>query len=170
VVSTKPIYKNPWISVVEDKVIRPDGKSGIYTVVTLHNGVSVLPMDEEGNVYLVEQFRYALDKVSIEAVCGGIKDRETPLEAGKRELMEEAGIEAFEWKEVGFVDQLTSAVKSHGYLFVAKKLKFHNPNPDGDEKIKMFKTSFEQAMKWVDEGKITQASTIILLLKASNKY
>lgn len=66
-VSTRPIYDNPWISVREDDVIRPDGRPGIYGVVSYKNrAIGVLPVDETGDVWLVGQYRYTIDEYSWE--------------------------------------------------------------------------------------------------------
>ena len=69
-------YTNPWMKVREDKVIRPDGKEGIYGVVEMVDGVCMLPLDDDGYVYLVDQYRYTLEKNSIEAAGGSVKKGE----------------------------------------------------------------------------------------------
>ena len=77
-------YKNPWISVREDQVIRPDGKDGIFGVVEMVAGASVLPLDDDGFVYLTKEFHYAIEQDSVEVVSGAIDEGETALEAAKR--------------------------------------------------------------------------------------
>jgi ADP-ribose pyrophosphatase len=96
-------YKNSWISVREDKVVRPDGKDGIFGVVEILEGVSVLPLDSDGYVYLTDEFHYAVEKNSIEVVSGAIDKNEKPLDAAKRELKEETGILAKKWTNLGIV-------------------------------------------------------------------
>ena len=167
VISTKGIYKNPWINVREDKVIRPDGNDGIFGVVDLKNGITVLPIDNDGNVFLVEQYRYVMKKKTIEAISGGIEDNENPLSAAKRELKEEAGIEAKEWINLGIINPLTTVVSSQNYLFLAKDLTFSEANPDGTEKIKPIKVSLKQAINWVMEGKIDSSVTTTIIFKAT---
>ena len=92
--STHCRFENTFLTLIEDEVIQPDGVPGAYATVTIKPGVSVLPLDTHGNVYLVSQFRYALGRESIEAVAGGLHDGELPLEAAKREAREELGITA----------------------------------------------------------------------------
>jgi len=76
IVKSKHIYKNPWMDVIEDSVIRPDGKDGIFGIVNMKSGVTILPIDNEGNIFLVEQYRYTLKKKTIEAISGGIEKKE----------------------------------------------------------------------------------------------
>jgi 8-oxo-dGTP pyrophosphatase MutT (NUDIX family) len=166
VINTKHIYKNPWINVREDKVIRPDGKEGIFGVVSIKPGVAVLPIDNEGNVFLIEQFRYVMNKKTIEVVSGGIENNENTLDAAKRELKEETGIEAKEWTNLGVINPLTAVIDSQSYLFLAKNLNFSDANHDGTENIKLIKVSLDQAVDWVRDGLITNSVTITLILKA----
>lgn len=168
VVGTKSIYKNPWMDVREDKVIRPDGKDGIYGIVRIKPGVTILPMDNEGNVFLVEQYRYTTESKTVEAVSGGVENNESALDAGKRELKEEAGIEAKEWIELGEFYPMTTIVESKNYLFLAKDLTFSKAIPDGTENIKLFKISLNQAIEWIMEGKITNSVTATILFKVKN--
>ena len=159
VVGTKSIYKNPWMNVREDKVVRPDGKDGIYGIVAIKPGVTVLP---------VEQYRYTTESKTIEAVSGRIEDNESALNAGKRELKEESGIEAKEWINLGIVFPMTTIIESKNYLFLAKDLTFSGANPDGTENFKLIKISLDQAIEWIMEDKITSSVTATILFKVKN--
>ena len=159
-------YKNHWMRVREDKVIRPAGKDGIVGVVELMEGVSVLALDDNGYVYLTEQFRYTISRKSIEVISGGI-EKEEPLVAAKRELKKEAGIIADEWIFMGKFDPFTTAIKSSHTLYLARKLKFVEASPEGTEQIKIRKIKFEDALKMVMEGEITQGSSCLVILKTS---
>src|SRR5215217_5737634 len=66
-------FSNPWITVREDRVIQPDGKEGAFGVAEMIPGVSVLPVDDDGTVYLVRVYRYTIDRHSLEALAGGIE-------------------------------------------------------------------------------------------------
>ena len=158
-------YKNPWIEVREDKVIRPDGKSGIFGVVNMKHGISVLPMDDEGFVYLTEEFHYAVGEDIIETVSGGIEENEDPLDSAKRELKEELGIEAEEWIDLGVVDPFTSVIKSPARLFLARKLNFNEASPEGTELIKTIKVELDEAIDMIMKNKITHAQSCVLIFK-----
>ena len=168
ITDSRIVYKNPWISVKEDKVVRPDGKDGIFGVVEMKPGVSVLPIDNEGNVYLTKEYHYAVERETIEAISGGIDNEEDNIEAAKRELKEETGIIASEFIDLGVVDPFTTVVVSPNYMYLAKGLEFSEANPEGTENIKIVKVSIQKAIQWVLESKITHGATTTLILKAKN--
>lgn len=160
-------YKNPWLKVREDQVVRPDGKDGIFGVVEMISGVSVLPMDNEGFVYVTEEFRYAIEQNSVEVVSGGVDINESPLDAGKRELKEELGIEADEWIHLGKMNPFSNAIKSPAELFLVKKLNFTKSLPEGTEQIKVIKIKLGEAVRMVMKSKITHGQSCVLILKAA---
>ncbi len=162
-------YKNPCIEVTEDQVIRPDGKPGIFGIVRMKDGVSVLPLDEDGYVYMTEEFHYAIGMECIETVSGAIDGNEEPMEAAKRELKEELGIEAEEWIDLGVVNPFTTAIKSSAKIFLARKLKFGKDDQEATENIKLVKIKLEEVVKMVMDSVITHGPSCVLILKA-NKY
>lgn len=162
-------YKNPWMKVREDKVIQPDGKEGIYGVVEMLDGACILPLDNDGYVYLINQFRYTIEKNSIEVAGGSVDKGEEILETAKRELKEEMGIIADEWISLGTVYPTTTAIKSSSTLFLARKLQFLKATPEGAEQIKVLKVKLEEALKMVMDGRIKHGSSCVLILKA-NEY
>jgi 8-oxo-dGTP pyrophosphatase MutT (NUDIX family) len=158
-------YQNSFITVVEDQVIRPDGQRGTYSTVAMKPGVVILPLDEQGNVYLVKQFRYALGKESFEVVTGALEDGEPLLEAAQRELEEEVGIRAQDWNDFGMFDLDTSIVRCPIHLFLAKHLSFTESHREGTETMETCKMPLKQAFKMVMESQITHAPSCILILK-----
>ena len=102
ITETREIYDNPWITVREDQVVRPDGEPGIYGVLHFKNmAIGVLPIEKDGSIYLVGQYRYPLESYSWEIPEGGCPEDEDPLEAAKRELLEETGLTAASWEYSG---------------------------------------------------------------------
>lgn len=168
ITDSKIVYKNPWINVREDKVVRPDGQAGIFGVVTMKPGVSVLPIDNKGNVYLTKEYHYAIEQETIEAVSGGIDEGENKESAAKRELKEETGIVARKFVSLGVIEPFTTVVASPNYLYLAQDLKFSESNLEGTEKIKVIKIPIQMAIDWVVGSKITHGATTTLILKAKN--
>ena len=166
---SKEKYKNHWIRVREDIVIQPDGKEGIYGVVDMLDGAYILPLDDEGYVYLIDQFRYVMEKNIIEVAGGSLKKGEDPLETAKRELREETGITADEWIFLGMIHPLTAVIKSSANLYLAKNLNFFEASPEGTEKIKVIKVKLEEAIKMVMDSMIDSGPSCTLVLKA-NEY
>jgi len=168
-VGTTPKYKNPWLSVREDKVIRPDGKDGIFGVVTMLPGVTVLPIDDDGNVYITKEYKYAIERETIELVSGGFEPDEDRLDAARRELKEETGLEAKEIIELGFIDPFTTAVNCPNYMFLARGLTQGKADPEGTEVIEVLKVPYQQALDWVQDCTITHGASVVTVLKAG-KY
>src|SRR3989344_6530854 len=165
ILSSKTIYRNPWITVVEDKVIRPDGKKGIFGTVTMKEGISALPLDKDNYVYLTREYKYAVSRVILEAVSGGFEKGEDKLKSAKRELSEEMGIVAKKWAYLGFVDPFTNAILSPNHLYLAQGLTFEKSHPEGTEKIEILKMPFDEAYQMVMDSKITHSATVALILK-----
>jgi 8-oxo-dGTP pyrophosphatase MutT (NUDIX family) len=92
-------YENPWITIWHDEVDRPDGSPGIYGTVHFANvAVGVVVLDDQDRVLLVGQHRYTLDRYSWEIPEGGVPSDETPEEGARRELLEETGVVADDWR------------------------------------------------------------------------
>jgi len=99
--ATRVVYTNPWITVREDKVLRPNGSPGIYGVVETRLATGVLALTPEEDCYLVGQYRYTMHEYSWELIEGGSDPGEDALAAAQRELREEAGLTARDWQPLG---------------------------------------------------------------------
>lgn len=159
-------YEHKQIEVFEDKVLSPDGKGETYATIKLRPGVAVLPLDEEGFVYLAREFRYALGRESIEVVGGTINEGEASTTAARRELHEELGIKAHELIDLGRLDPVTSIMDAPTYVFLARGLEFDRKSPDGSEQIETLKLKLDDAVRLVDLNKITHAESCALIFKA----
>ena len=161
------VYRDPWIDVRQDDVIRPDGKPGSHSVVDLKPGVCVLAMDERMDVYLTEEFHYAVGRMTIEAVSGGIELEEEPLETAKRELQEELGIVANHWIDLGVCDPFTASVVSPTRLYLASDLTFGEQDQEGTEQIRCVTMGCKEAVERVIDSTITHAPSGLVILKAA---
>jgi 8-oxo-dGTP pyrophosphatase MutT (NUDIX family) len=167
--STRITYQNPWISVREDQVIRPDGSPGIYGVVECKIATGVVALTETREVYLVGQYRYATREYSWEIIEGAAHEGETPLDAVQRELVEEAGVLADTCVQLGDEVHLSNSHSSErAFLFMATGLTRTDASPDPTEVLEIRTVPLETCVKMVLEGEIKDAMSIIGILRAAN--
>ncbi len=164
--SSERLYADEFAQVWVDEVSRPGVEPSRRVTMRMKPGVAVLALDGEGFVHLVETFRYAVGKSSVEVVQGGAEGDEEPLRAARRELKEELGIEAESWVDLGLVDAITSQVYSPARLFLARGLTYGEPETESTESLKPLKVKFEEAVRMVLDGEITQGLSCVLILKA----
>ena len=161
--SSRQVYENPWISVREDQVVRPDGEPGIYGVVHYKNvAVGILAIEED-HVYLVGQYRYPLEMYSWEIPEGGCPDGEEPLSAARRELREETGFEATSWRKLGEAYLSNSVADEYAVWFLATGLVPGEVRPEGTEEIKVRRVPLREALAMALDGGITDALSIVAL-------
>lgn len=165
--SSERLYADEFAEVWVDEVSRPEVEAARRVTMRMRPGVAVLALDGEGFAHLVETFRYAVGKKSVEVVQGGAEEGEEAEASARRELKEELGIEAEEWVDFGLVDAITSQVYSPSRLFLARGLRFGEPAPEGTESLRPLKIKLEEAVRMVMDGRITQGISCVLLLKAS---
>jgi ADP-ribose pyrophosphatase len=162
-------YKNKFgLKIYEDKVIQPDKKEGIFGFVEITEGVSILPIDAQLNVYLGKEFQYAIGEECLEPSSGGINIGETPKEAAKRELKEELGIIASKWINLGYTTPISGRINTKQHLFIAYDLKFTEQQLESTEIIHKVKISLEEAVKLVMNNKIRDTQSSLLILMANN--
>lgn len=164
--SSKLIYKNPWLSFREDQVINPAGGKGIYGVASPKTkGVSAIPIDTKGNIWLVRQYRYPLGKYTWEICSGGAVATENLLDAAKRELREETGIQADKWTELAQIDVSNSVTDAVGTIYVAQSLNFGKAQNDEAEDIEVKKVAFDEALEMLEQKQICDVTSVVGLLK-----
>jgi 8-oxo-dGTP pyrophosphatase MutT (NUDIX family) len=169
-VSSKRVYDNPWITVREDRVVRPDGESGIYGVVHYKNiAVGVLAIEED-HVYLVGQYRYPLKSYSWEIPEGGCPEDEEPLRAAQRELREETGLEAARWQMLGEAYLSNSVADEYAVWFVATGLVPGEVRPEGTERLSVRRLPLREVLTMALEGEITDALSLLALMSYALKH
>lgn len=161
-------YENPWISVYEDQVIRPDGRPGIYGVVHFRNrAVGVVALDNRDQVLLVGQYRYPLDLYSWEIPEGGAPFDEEPLAAAQRELLEETGFLARQWQEVARMHLSNSVSDEEAICYLARDLQPGVAEPEGTEQLQVRWVPFDDALGMVLHGEITDAISVAGILRVA---
>lgn len=160
------VYNNNWISVHHYNIINPGGGKGIYGKVHFKNiATGIVPIDDQGNTWLVGQHRFPLNQYSWEIPEGGCPIKELPLEAAKRELLEETGIIAAEWTEILTMHLSNSVSDEFGVVYLAKNLTFTNSNPEETESLQVKKLPLNKAFEMVANGQITDSVSVAALLK-----
>jgi 8-oxo-dGDP phosphatase len=164
---SREVYENPWIRVREDRVIRPDGEPGIYGVVEMKRwAIGVVPLTEEGETFLVGQYRYSLDLYSWEIPEGGGSPSLPPLESARRELREETGIDADRWTYLGEAHLSNSVTNEVGCVFLAEGLTFGEAEPEGTEQLRVWRLPLADAIEMAMSGEISDSLSIIGLARA----
>ncbi|MBX5438673.1 MAG: NUDIX hydrolase [Thermoflavifilum sp.] len=165
-VGSRMVYDNPWIQVTEHQVINPSGRPGIYGVVHFkHLAIGVVPIDENGYLWLVGQYRYPLQAYSWEVPEGGGPLAEDPLASAQRELLEETGIRATQWNLMLTMHLSNSVTDEKALIYLAKGLSYHSSQPEETEQLQLRKISLEAAYEEVLQGKITDAISVAAILR-----
>lgn len=162
---SKEIFNGRVIRVTLDKVQLEDGTTSTREVVHHHGGACILPVDADGNVTMVRQFRYALGEELWELPAGKLEAGEDPFEAAKRELSEECGLTADTYTELGVVYPTVGYDSERIYLWAAEGLHTVGQHLDAGEFLDVVKMPFAQALGLVMDGTIKDSKTQIALLK-----
>lgn len=159
-------YENPWIKLTEYDVLNPNGKPGIYGVVSFKNlAIGIIPLDENNFTWLVGQWRYPLNEYSWEIPEGGGKIGIEPEESARRELKEETGLIAESLKEICRLHTSNSVCDELAIIFLATGLTLTNAHPEETEDLMVKKIHFNDAYEMVMEGKITDSLSVAGILK-----
>lgn len=143
-----------------------NGETTLREVVEHPGGVTVIPVDNEGNVYCVRQFRYPMGEHLLEIPAGKLEPGEDPLSCAKRELSEETGIEADEYIDLGKVYPSPGFCKEILYIYLARGLHFGKSHPDENEFLDVEKLSLDELMDMTMKNQLADAKTVIAVLKA----
>lgn len=167
--SEKPIYENPWIKLEEHEVINPGGGKGIYGKVFFKNlALGIIPVDKDGNTWLVGQYRYTLDEYSWEIPMGGGPLEKDLLKSAQRELKEETGLTAAKWTNIMRIHTSNSVTDEVGFVFLAEELTAGKQELDESEAgLKVMKIHFSEALQMVMNGEITDSLSIAGILKVA---
>lgn len=164
------VYDNAWIRVQHRDVLTPTGKPGIYGVVHFkHIAVGVVPIDEEGNTWLVGQYRYPLGRYSWEIPEGGCPEGTDTLETAQRELREETGLYAGYWEKILECDVSNSVTDEMAVLYLARDLSQGPSAPEDTEALQLRKVPIETAITMVMQGEIRDSLSVMGLLTIAKK-
>lgn len=164
--STKVIYDGVIVKLRVDEVELENKEKAKREVVEHCGAVCVLPITDDGLVYMVRQFRYAFSETILEIPAGKLDSPdENPVEAAKRELEEETGLKAKELVYIGDFRPSVAILTEVIHMYVARGLYSGSQNLDEDEFLEVEKYPLEKLVEMVMSGEITDGKTIAAVLK-----
>lgn len=166
-ISRQEIFSGVALHVVKDEVMLPDGKKTVREI-SLHNGASaIIPVLSDGRVIMERQFRYAHGRVMLEIPAGKLNTPdEDPLEAAKRELLEETGAVASKISFLGRIISSPALLNEVIYLYMAEDITIGESKLDEGEFLDVELIHLDKLYEMVMNGEIADAKTQIAILKA----
>ena len=165
-VSREIVFEGRIFTVAKDRSRLPDGKIADRELVLHTGGAGILPVDEDGNITLVRQYRCGVSKIMLEICAGKMEKGEDPKECALRELSEELGIRAEKVISLAHLEPTPAYCGELTYIFLATGLTRHPVHPDEGEFLEYVEMPLEKAVSMVMDGQITDAKTQIAILKA----
>ncbi len=167
-ISSRWVHQGNIVRLREDRVVLPRGSEAIYEYVEIKPGSSVLAMEDNGDVWLVREWKYAIDRPSLEVCSGGIEPDESPEQAAHRELQEELGLTAAELIPLGTVDPFTTMLRCPNHLFLARGLGRAERSPDeAEHAMELCRVPFREAYSMAVNGEITHGSSCVAIFRAA---
>lgn len=166
--TSREVFSGTLLHVYSDEIILPDGKESIREYIRHVGAVAVIPVTEDGNVIMERQYRYPVGDVILEIPAGKLNSKEEDrLQAAKRELLEETGITAQDWKELGVYYPAPAYCDEKITLFLARGLQAGKQNLDEDEFLEIVEIPLKELMELVLAGKIPDGKTQYAVLRAA---
>ncbi len=165
-ISTREIFKGRIIDVKVDTVELPNKNKSTRELVFHPGGVGIVAIDKDSKIFLVEQFRKPYDKVITEIPAGKLEYGEDIESAARRELEEEIGYKANNFRKIGSFYASPGFCNETIHLFLATDLEYVGMHPDEDEFLDIVKVDFNKACEMLDNGEIMDGKTAIGILYA----
>ncbi|MBQ4509161.1 MAG: NUDIX hydrolase [Clostridia bacterium] len=164
--NSRQIFDGVVVKLFVDDIELPNGKKSIREIVRHPGAVCVIPVDEDENVIMIKQFRYPFSEVLLEIPAGKLEPNEDPLEAVKRELEEESGVNAESVEYIGTMYTTVAILDEKIHMYLATGLTYKNAHPDDGEFLEVVKIPLKTLVEMVMDGKIPDSKTQIAILKA----
>lgn len=159
-------YSSPLFTVKRVNLSFPDGVARDYDLVDIQNAVTILPLDDDGNVYFVRQYRIGARKELLELPAGKIEVEEDPLLTAQRELREEIGMAARTWVSLGNFYMTPGYASEYMHCYLAQGLYRDPLNPDSDEFLNILRIPISQALEMIDTQSIEDSKTLAVFMLA----
>ena len=168
---TETIYNGIIISTGIDTVTLPDGSQTVREWVNHPGGVAILPLFPNGDIMLIQQYRYVLRQSVIEVPAGKIEPQENHQQTAKRELEEETGWNCHHLESLGYITPSVGYTNEHIHLFLARELTpITNPKKGDEFFVQQIRMPIKTAVKQIMNNTIYDAKTIAIILKTWLKY
>lgn len=165
IISSRRLLKTPIFTVSQDVALDPDGFE-IKRAIVHHGGSAVMmPVDERSRILLVKQYRLPAEQYLWELPAGRLDPGETPLEAARRELIEETGYRAKKWQKLAVLYASPGFLAEKMTIYLATNLTPGEKKPMADERIETRWFASVELDKAIESGKILDAKTQIGFLK-----
>lgn len=164
--TSQTLFQGKIVTLKRDTARLPNGEEAFREVVEHPGGVCVLPLDTDGTVYTVRQFRYPFGQVIEELPAGKLDGAEPHRQAGLRELSEEIGAAAEEFIYLGYILPSPGFCKEVTHMYLARGLTFGAQHLDPDEFLEIHRTTLDELVERVMAGELTDAKTVSCVLKA----
>ena len=165
-ITSRAVYRGRLLKVNEDEVSLPDGSSALREYVVHPGAAIILPLFDDESVLLERQFRYPLGQHFYELPAGKLEPDEAAIETAKRELLEETGYAAAEWRELGHLHPCIGYSDERIDFFLARKLEFRGAHLDQGEFLETLRVPLAESVDWIRRGRITDTKTILGLFWA----
>lgn len=160
-ISSEVVYSGRLLHVRRDEVRLPDGNTSVREYITHPGAVVIIPIADNGELILERQHRYPLHRDFIELPAGKIDAGEETLACAQRELLEETGYTARDWRYVTTVYPCIGYTDERLVYYLARGLEYSGHQPDEDEFLEIFQLPFTQALEMIKSGEICEVKTVV---------
>lgn len=155
------VYQGSFLKVLRDEVELPNGKKSTREYIPHPGAAMIIPVNGQGNLIMLKQFRYAVQSVFIEFPAGKIDKGEDPLQTAKRELQEETGLIASKYQHLTTIHPVIGYSDERIEIYLAHDMTQAQARLDDEEFLDVFEISFDEAMALMKKGEITDVKTMI---------
>jgi uncharacterized protein len=166
--ASRLVLGSPWRAVIEDRLAGDRGHVSTYSYLAVPRAVFVVPVTDAGEIVFVHQYRHPVRDWTLEVPAGSVEDGETPLQAAERELAEEVGGRAREWRRLTTFYSSSAHLSLRSDAFLATGVVLGAPQPDEDENVVVVRMPVEAALARARAGEFVEGQTALALLLSAH--